>query len=133
MKRLSDVFDEEIEKLAKEYGSKQIVNELVEEDHSIVWFYLPKKARWSEIFKQSTNLGEYLTDAVRGIARENPKLQGVIDIKDYNETAAGQRVLSDSNLKALIGILNKHKLGLKDAEPDILGRAYEYARAQQSE
>jgi len=126
LKRLSDVFDEEIEKLAKEYGNKKIVNALVEEDHSIVWFYIPKKARWSEILKQSTNFGEYLTDAVRTIARENPKLQGVIDIRDYNETAAGQRILSDTSLKTLIDILNKHKLGLNDAEPDILGRAYEY-------
>ena len=126
LKRLSDVFDEEIEKLAKEYGNKKIVDELVEEDHSIVWFYIPKKARWTEIFKQSTNLGEYLTDAVRAIARENPELQGVIDIRDYNETASGQRILGDSSLKALIDVLNKHKLGLNDAEPDILGRAYEY-------
>ena len=126
LKRLSDVFDEEIEKLAKEYGNKKIVNKLVEEDHSIVWFYIPKKARWTEIFKQSTNVGEYLTDAVRAIARENPKLQGVIDIRDYNETASGQRILNDSSLKALIDVLNKHKLGLNDAEPDILGRAYEY-------
>lgn len=126
LKRLSDVFDEEIEKLAKEYGDKKTVDELVEEDHTIVWFYIPKKARWSEIIKQSTKLGEYLTDAVRAIARENPKLQGVIDIKDYNETAAGQRTISDDNLKALIDVLNKHKIGLNDAEPDILGRAYEY-------
>jgi len=126
LKRLSDVFDEEMEKLAEEYGNKKTAEELVEEDHSIVWFYIPKKARWSEIFKQSTKLGEYLTDAVRAIARENPKLWGVIDIRDFNETASGQRIISDDSLKALIDILNKHKLGLKDAEPDILGMAYEY-------
>jgi type I restriction enzyme M protein len=126
LKRLSDVFDEEMEKLSKEYSDKKTAEELVEADHSIVWIYIPLKARWSEIFKQSTNLGEYLTDAVRAIARENPKLQGVIDLKDYNETASGQRIISDDSLKVLIDILNKHKLGLKDAEPDILGRAYEY-------
>lgn len=126
LKRLSDVYDEEVEKLAQEYGDKKIAEDLVEEDHSIVWFYITKKARWSEIFKQSTRLGEYLTDTVRAIARENPKLQGVIDIRDFNETASGQRIISDDNLKALIDVLNKHKLGFKDAEPDILGRAYEY-------
>jgi type I restriction enzyme M protein len=53
LKRLSDVFDEEKEKLAKECDNKEIVDELVEEDHSIVWFYVPKKARWSEIFKRA--------------------------------------------------------------------------------
>jgi len=126
LKRLSDVFDEELDKLAEKYGDRQTAEELVEEDHSLVWFYIPKNARWAEIFKQSTKLGEFLTDAVRAVARENPKLQGVIDTRDYNETTAGQRVISDERLKALINILNRHKIGLKDAEPDILGRAYEY-------
>jgi type I restriction enzyme M protein len=67
-----------------------------------------------------------LTDSVRSIARENPKLQGVIDIVDFNATAAGQRVVSDDKLKALIDVLGKYRLGLEDVEPDILGRAYEY-------
>ncbi|MBW1731380.1 MAG: N-6 DNA methylase [Deltaproteobacteria bacterium] len=126
LKRLSDVFDDEIEKLAEEYGENGIARELVEEDHTLVWFYLPEDARWEKIARQSRKLGEYLTDAVRAIARENPKLQGVIDIVDFNATTAGQRVISDEKLKALIDTLNKHRLGLKDVEPDILGRAYEY-------
>ncbi len=126
LKRLSDVFDDEVEKLSKEYESKETAEQLVEEDHSLVWFYIPENARWAKITKQSTNTGEFLTDAVRSIARENPKLQGVIDIVDFNTTTAGQRVISDEKLKALIDILNKHRLGLKNVEPDILGRAYEY-------
>tara|TARA_Y100000310_G_scaffold332551_1_gene408369 strand:+ start:281 stop:1801 length:1521 start_codon:yes stop_codon:yes gene_type:complete len=126
LKRLSDVFDEEIEKLAQEYDDKKTAEDLVEEDHSLVWFYIPKNARWEAVFKQSTRLGEFLTDAVRAIARENPKLQGVIDTKDFNESSGGHRIVSDELLKSLIDVLNKHKLGLKDAEPDILGRAWEY-------
>lgn len=126
LKRLSDVFDEEIEELSKEFNSKEDAINFIEQDHSLVWFYIPKEARWQEIMKQSQGLGEYLTDAVREIAKENPKLQGVIDIKDFNETAAGQRIISDDSLKALIEVLNRFKLGLKDVEPDILGRAYEY-------
>lgn len=126
LKRLSDVFDDEIERLAKEYEDNGIARELVDEDHSLVWFYLPENARWPKIMKQSKKLGEFLTDAVRAVARENPKLQGVIDVVDFNETAAGQRVISDEKLKLLIDTLNKHRLGLKDVEPDILGRAYEY-------
>jgi len=126
LKRLSDVFDDEVEKLSKEYESEKTAQELVEEDHSLVWFYVPQNAHWKNIIKQSTNLGEYLTDSVRSLARENPKLQGVIDIVDFNATAAGQRVITDDKIKALIDTLNKHRLGLKDVEPDILGRAYEY-------
>ncbi len=126
LKRLSDVFEDEIIKLSEEYGDKKTAEELVEEDHSLVWFYLPEKSRWHFITKQSTKIGEILTDAVRSVARENPKLQGVIDFVDFNATASGQRIVSDDKLKLLIDTLNKHRLGLKDVEPDILGRAYEY-------
>lgn len=126
LKRLSDVFDDDISKLIEEYGDKKTAEELVEEDHSLVWFYLPKEARWPFIVKQTTKLGEIMTDAVRSVAKENPKLQGVIDFVDFNATASGQRVISDDKIKLLIDTLNKHRLGLKDVEPDILGRAYEY-------
>ena len=60
------------------------------------------------------------------MARENPKLQGVIDVQDFNETAAGQRGVDDGRLQRLVQVLGKHRLGLDDVEPDLLGRAYEY-------
>ncbi|HOE14253.1 MAG TPA: class I SAM-dependent DNA methyltransferase [Candidatus Saccharicenans sp.] len=119
LKRLSDVFEDELESLGNQA-------KFVEGDHKLVRFYLPFEARWSEIARQTTNLGEYLTNAVRAVARENPKLSGVIDVKDFNETAAGQRILDDDRLRALIQRLSKYRLGLRDVEPDILGRAYEY-------
>jgi type I restriction enzyme M protein len=126
LKRLSDVFEDELIKLGEEYGSLDVAKELIEEDHSLVRFYIPENARWENIEKQSSGLGQYLTDAVRAIARDNPKLHGVIDIVDFNATAAGQRIISDEKLKALINVLKRHRLGLNDVEPDILGRAYEY-------
>lgn len=49
LKRLSDVFEEEVSKLAEEYGNRKTAEELVENDHSIVWFYLPKIFRTSII------------------------------------------------------------------------------------
>ena len=126
LKRLSDVFDDEVEKLLENYDSKETVEELLSQDHKLVRFYLPKKARWEEIVKQTKNFGEYLTDAVRLIAKENPKLQGVVDTVDFNATASGQRILNDDVLKELINVLSKHRLGLRDVDADILGRAYEY-------
>ena len=126
LKRLSDVFEDELTKLAEEYGDLETAKEIVETDRELVWFYIPEKARWENIRKQSSDLGEYLTDAVRAVARENPKLHGVIDRVDFNATEAGQRILPDENLKALINELSKRRLGLNDVEPDILGRAYEY-------
>ncbi|MCL0094648.1 type I restriction-modification system subunit M [Dehalococcoidales bacterium] len=128
LKRLSDVFEDELAKLAESYGARGLAEQLLSEDHSLVLvrFYLPVEARWPSIAKQSTGVGEYLTDSVRSIARENPKLQGVIDIVDFNATAAGQRIISDDRLKILVDVLGRYRLGLNDVEPDILGRAYEY-------
>jgi type I restriction enzyme M protein len=126
LKRLSDVFDDELFKLSEEFGGEESAEQFLFEDHALVRFYIPEKARWKEIALQTTNLGEHLTDAVRLVARENPKLKGVIDIKDFNETAGGQRVVSDEKLRPLIDILGRYRLGLQDVEPDILGRAYEY-------
>jgi type I restriction enzyme M protein len=126
LKRLSDVFEDEILKLSKVYGDREIAEQLINEDHGLVRFYLSPEARWDSIAKKTTNVGEHLTDSARSIARENPKLQGVIDIVDFNAAAAGQRVVSDDKLKALIDVLGKHRLGLENVEADILGRAYEY-------
>lgn len=126
LKRLSDVFDDEIIKLSKKYLSRETAEQLMKKDHSLVRFYVPKEARWKSISMQTTNVGEYLTDAVRSITRENAKLQGVIDIVDFNATAAGQRTISEDKLKVLIDVLGRYRLGLTDVEPDILGRAYEY-------
>ncbi len=126
IKRLSDVFEDEVKKLSDEFGNEKTALEIVAKDHSLVRFYIPKKATWPEIRKQTVKIGEKLTDAVRAIAKENQKLQGVIDIVDFNATVSGQRIVDDGKLSSLIEIISRNRLGLKDAEPDILGRAYEY-------
>lgn len=127
LKRLSDVFDDEMRRLARQTGGDpELAEQLVTEDHSLVWFYLPEDARWKNIALQTTGVGQYLTDAVRAIARHNPQLQGVVDIVDFNATTAGQRIISEDRLRALIDVLGRYRLGLTDVEPDILGRAYEY-------
>ena len=132
LKRLSDVFDDEIERLSTEYGSRDLVLRLLEQERGsggvrLVRFYLPENARWQAIRQHGVKgLGQFLTDAVRAVARENPSLQGVVDMVDFNATAAGQRIVSDEHLSNLINVLSKHRLGLHDVEPDILGRAYEY-------
>ncbi len=126
VKRLSDVFEDEIKRLSEEFGDGKTALEIVSKDHSLVRFFIPKQAVWSEIRKQTTKIGEKLTDAIRAITKENPKLQGVIDIVDFNATVSGQRIIDDGKLSNMIEIISRHRLGLKDAEPDILGRAYEY-------
>jgi type I restriction enzyme M protein len=125
LKRLSDVFEDEVGKLAEDFGD-ELAAQMAEQDRRMVRFYIPEAARWPQIRQRTTGLGEYLTDAVRAVARENPKLQGVVDVQDFNETAAGQPIVDGGRLAALVQTLSRHRLGLEDVEPDILGRAYEY-------
>lgn len=125
LRRLSDVFEDEVARLKAELGAQ--ASPLVERDHKLVRFYIPPQARWDAIRSHpAASLGQYLTDAVRAVSRENPRLQGVIDTVDFNATAAGQRIVPDEYLARLIEVLSRHRLGLNDVEPDMLGRAYEY-------
>jgi len=126
VKRLSDVFEDEIKSLSEEFGDEKTALEIVSKDHSPVRFFIPKQAIWAEIRKQTTKIGQNLTDAMLAIEKENSRLQGVINLVDFNATVSGQRIIDDGKLSALIEIISRHKIGLKDAEPDILGRAYEY-------
>ena len=135
LKRLSDVFEDELARLAQVYGSPEVAAHIVEDERErgiiaagrgSVRFYIPEAARWPHIRRRTTGLGQHLTDAVRAVARENPRLQGVIDIVDFNATTAGQRIVPDEYLARLVEVLSRHRLGLDDVEPDILGRAYEY-------
>jgi type I restriction enzyme M protein len=138
IKRLSDVFDDEVARLTDTYGDAETANAVLEADPSLVRFYIPAEARWPVVSrrvafdwpesKRPRTQGEQLTQAVRAIARANPSLQGVIDIVDYNETRNGEREISDEALARLIELLSdpRFRLGLTDVEPDFLGRAYEY-------
>lgn len=138
IKRLSDVFEDEIARLTEIYGDVETARTVLEADHSLVRFYIPPEATWPVVSgrqkfdwpegKRPKTLGEQLTSTVRAITRANPSLQGVIDIVDYNETRNGEREISDEALSRLIELLSdpSYRMGLKDVEPDFLGRAYEY-------
>jgi type I restriction enzyme M protein len=138
IKRLSDVFEDEIARLTETYDNEQTARTVLEADHSLVRFYIPPEATWPVISgrkkfdwpeeKKPKTLGEHLTTAVRAISHANTSLQGVIDIVDYNEIRNGEREISDEALSRLIELLSnpRYRFGLNDVEPDFLGRAYEY-------
>jgi type I restriction enzyme M protein len=125
-KRLCDVFEDELKILANEFKDIKLVKKLVSNDRKLTRFYIPEHCLWDNIRTITKNIGERLTDALKEIAKENPKLQGVIDIVDFNATQSGERIISDEHIQQLMYILSKYRLGLSDVEPDILGRAYEY-------
>ena len=136
-KRLSDVFDDEVANLVKEFGDAEETRKIIDQDHEnalksghtpIVRFYIPHEYRWEALRNHPADghLGEFVTQAMREVARLNLPLRGVLDVEDFNEQQSGQRTLGDDRLEALIEVISGHRLGLQDTEPDILGRAYEY-------
>lgn len=120
-KRLSDVFDDEFARQVDAYGDENLAREIIEADHTdalqtgrrpIVRFYVPHKYRWAALRNHPAdgNLGQFVTDAMREVAKLNPALQGVLDVKDYNERQSGQRMLDDDRLATLIEVINRHPL-----------------------
>jgi len=143
LKRLSDVFDDEIHRLAEEYSDRKTALEIVEEDHDLLRFYLPAEARWAVIsgryqlewpnddLGRSTrpkDIGEHLTKAVRAVVRQNPSLSGVIDVVDFAAERNGERDINPAKLREVVETFSnpRYRLGLADVQPDFLGRAYEY-------
>jgi len=131
-KRLCDVFDDEVNRIANEIGGRAKAFKLVKRDKKLVRFYIalepddPEQPVWSVIRALADHIGEQLTTHLRAIADENPKLKGIIDRVDFNATTHGQRDISDDRLSALIEQISLKRLGLNDVEPDIIGRSYEY-------
>jgi type I restriction enzyme M protein len=131
-KRLCDVFDDELNRIAKEVGSRAKAFKLVKHDKKLVRFYLPLQPKnpddtvWSVIRTLSDKIGEQLTTQLRAIADANPLLKGIIDRIDFNATTHGQRDIDDDRLSNLIEEITAKRLGLFDVEADIIGRSYEY-------
>ena len=122
-KRLSDVFDDEFARQIEEFGDEESARVIVETDHEdalksgrnpIVRFYIPQEYHWETLRNHPADghLGEFVTEAMREVARLNPLLQGVLDVKDFNESQSGQRTLDEERLEALIEVLSRHRLGL---------------------
>lgn len=131
-KRLCDVFDDEINRIAQEVGGRAKAFKLVKRDNKLVRFYIPlepanvEDSVWSVTRKLADNIGQQLTTYLIDIAKANPQLSGIIDRVDFNATTHGQRDISDDRLSALIEQISLKRLGLTDVEPDIIGRSYEY-------
>jgi len=131
-KRLCDVFDDELNRISQEVGSRAKAFKLVRHDKKLVRFFLPLAPKnpqdsvWSVIRTLSDKIGERLTTYLRDIADANPLLKGIIDRVDFNATTHGQRDIDDDRLSNLIEEISAKRLGLNDVEPDIIGRSYEY-------
>ena len=124
LKRLSDRFEEEAERLMAE-GVSETVAWTDPDEHQ---FFVPGRARWGSIQKRATNIGEALNKACAALEEQNSALEGVLAGIDYND----ERKLGDArNRDTVLARLVQHfsQVALRNdrmAEPDLLGRAYEY-------
>jgi type I restriction enzyme M protein len=128
VKRLSDTFDEEYEKIIEHYVSsgktKQQAEKLAsDEDEYNKTFFVPERARWNQIKDFKHDIGAELNKATETIEEHNPQLEGVLSSIDFNI----KNKLSDKKLKDLLSHFSLHRLRNEDFEnPDLMGSAYEY-------
>ncbi|WP_298443817.1 type I restriction-modification system subunit M [uncultured Ferrimonas sp.] len=128
LKRLSDAFDEEQERVIAHYlaeGETETEAKALaqDEDEYDSTFFMPEKARWEKLKDLKHNIGEALNTAADAIEEHNPALEGVLASIDFNI----KNKLSDTKLRDLLSHFNQHRLRNSDFEkPDLLGTAYEY-------
>lgn len=127
IKRLSDVFEDELEKLIQYYldegeTQEQAIDLANDYDMYGSIFFIPKTARWSFLKSLKQDIGDNLNKAAFEIENYNPDLKGVLSTIDFNTNG---RVFS-KKLQDLLSHLSKYRLCNKDFErPDLLGIVYE--------
>jgi type I restriction enzyme M protein len=128
LKRLSDSFDEEQEKVIAHYvgigktaaQAAVLAQDEVEYDQT---FFVPEQARWSRLKDLKHDIGAELNKATEAIEEHNASLEGVLVSIDFNI----KNKLSDKKLGDLLSHFGKHRLRNSDFEStDLLGTAYEY-------
>ena len=101
LKRLSDRFEEEAEKLIAEGVAAQVAWTDPDEHQ----FFVPNRSRWDAIQKRATNIGETLNKACAALEEQNSALEGVLAGIDYND----ERKLGDArNRDTVLARLVQH-------------------------
>jgi type I restriction enzyme M protein len=118
-KRISDVYDEEIQTALEESGG-DLDYARFPENHR---FQIPNDCHWREIRERTINVGQSLQYAMREIEKANPQtLYGIFGDAQWTN----RERLSDALLRDLIEHFSRLSLANQDINADILGRAYEY-------
>lgn len=116
-KRLSDVYDEECDKIRKEYGEEALD---WEENHQ---FMIPDGAHWNDVRNVSQDVGKAIKEAFHAIEVANPeKLQGIFGDASWTN----KNRLPDRLLKDLMEHFSSKTLSIENCPADELGQGYEY-------
>ena len=118
-KRLSDVYDEEYQ-IALEESKGDEEYAALPEFHR---FEIPKQCHWNDVRETTTNVGQAIEKAFRGIEQSNQELlYGIFgDAQWSNKNKLSDRLLID-----IIEHFSQYSLSNSLVDPDILGQAYEY-------
>lgn len=128
LKRLSDAFEEQREKVIAHYiatgkSEEQALKLASDEDEYNRTFFVPERSRWSNLKDLKHDIGAELNKANEAIEERNPSLEGVLVSIDFNI----KNKLSDKKLQDLLSHFSTHRLRNSDfASPDLMGSAYEY-------
>ena len=118
-KRISDVYDEDIENAKKEYGDSW-TSFPEDEIHD---FSIPDRCHWNDLRSVTDNVGSAIQKAFQGIESLNAdKLGGVFG----NANWSNKTEMPDRMLKDLIEHLSSLTLSIENCPEDELGHGYEY-------
>lgn len=118
-KRLSDVFDEEY-RLAMQESDGDEDYAMLPEMHR---FDVPEGCHWNDVRETTSNVGQAIEKALRGIEQANQEaLYGIFGDAQWSN----KNRLPDSLLIDLIEHFSQYTLGNQNVDADMLGRAYEY-------
>lgn len=130
LKRLSDKFDTDREKLKSTHQARNSTKDIADQQldgASSYTFYVPECARWENVRKLKKNVGNQLNKALAALEEANPEtLQDVLKAINYN-AKIGRTAIPDKTLVDFIGQFEKILLRDEVFEfPDLMGAAYEY-------
>ena len=118
-KRINDVHDEEYQAaLAEADGDEEYA--LFPQNYR---FQIPNRCHWEDVRTVTSNVGQALQKAMRGIEKANPEtLYGIFGDAQWTNKDR----LPDSLLRDLIEHFSRISLGNEAAQADILAQSYEY-------
>jgi len=118
-KRISDVYDEELQAALEESDGDMEYASLPEFHR----FEIPKDCHWKDVREQTTNVGLAIEQALRGIEQANQQiLYGIFGDAQWSN----KNKLTDELLIDLMEHFSKYSLNNSAVDADILGQAYEY-------
>jgi type I restriction enzyme M protein len=137
LKRCSDVFEAEREKIVGRKIAQGMVKESAETQYGenpdyYDGFFVPDCARWpylqDKLNDATVVYGAVLDKALAALREANPQLEHVLDRIFFMAAESGKRIVSDECCKDLVRrIFSRYRLRNEDFQfSDLLGAAYEF-------